>query len=133
MIYIDKYIEKCKESFDILAYCILPNHFHFVFHNKSSGYKISYFIGNICAAYTRYYQSKYGIDRGKIYFESRFKCKIIDDSEYLQKCIYYVENNPIRHGMVDDREYWKFRSASYIGNYHPGDKKQLAKIEAELE
>lgn len=101
----------------ILAYCILPNHFHMVVRNVSDGHRISYFIGNICAAYTRYYKVKYSLGKGKKYFESRFKAKEIGDNEYLQQCIHYVENNPIKHGIVDKIEDWMFRSSTAT---HPG-------------
>jgi REP element-mobilizing transposase RayT len=129
MRYITRYIEKCKEYFDILAYCILPNHFHFVFHSKIDGYKISYFIGNICSAYIRYYLMKYEMEKGRIYFENRFKCKCIEDDEYLQQCIHYVENNPIKHGLRDKSEDWIFRSKNSL----PGVKNQIDNIDADLE
>jgi putative transposase len=132
MTYINRYIEKCEADFDILAYCILPNHFHFVFHNKSDRDRISYFIGNICASYTRYYYNKYGIDRGRIYFESRFKCKLIDDPGYLKQCLHYVENNPIKHEIVDNLEEWRFRSAT-LPIAHPGDNEGNSTLEADLE
>ena len=97
MHYVNRYTQKCKETLDIIAYCLLPNHFHFIFLNKVDGYQVSYFIGNVCAAYVRYYQTKYSVDTGRIYFEGRFKCKEIDDKDYLQQCIYYVQNNPVKH------------------------------------
>lgn len=110
MKYFRAYRKKCTTDFDIIAYCILPNHFHFVFKNMSEWKKISYFIGNVCAAYTRYYQKYYGIEKWVSYFESRFKSKIIQDTEYLQQCIYYVENNPIKHGIVENNDGWLYRS-----------------------
>ena len=116
MWYIDIYKKKCEKDLSILAYCILPNHFHLVVHNLSDWYRLSYFIGNICAAYTRYYKAKYSAEKGKMYFECRFKAKEIIDEEYLHQCIYYVENNPLKHGLVDTADEWLFRSKVS----HPG-------------
>lgn len=116
--YIDIYKKKCEKDLDILAYCILPNHFHLVLRNISDGHKLSYFIGNICAAYTRYYKARYWVGKGKKYFESRFNAKGIEDEDYLQQCLYYVENNPVKHGLIDKAENWLFRSAVS----HPGAK-----------
>ena len=79
-------------------------------HNISDGHRLSYFIGNICAAYTRYYKAKYSTGKGKMFFECRFKAKEIIDEEYLQQCIYYVENNPIKHGIVENNDEWLYRS-----------------------
>jgi len=112
MKYMIKYREKCSKDIEVVAYCILPNHFHFVINNKWEGKKISYFIGNICAAYTRYYQQYYGILKWNSYFESRFKAKIIQDTIYLNQCIFYVENNAIKHGLVENVDDWLYRSYS---------------------
>ena len=38
------------------------------------------------------------------------------DEEYLQQCIQYVENNPLKHGLVDKIEDRLFKSAVS----HPG-------------
>jgi REP element-mobilizing transposase RayT len=110
--YIDFYKEKCQNEVQLLWYCLLPNHFHFVLRSDSDGHKISYFIGNICAAYTRYYKLKYSTGKSKKFFEGRFKAKEINNSEYLQQCLYYVENNPLKHGLVEKVEDWIFRSVS---------------------
>lgn len=128
MIYVDTYREKCKGKLDIIAFCVLPNHFHFIFHNKFDWHKISYFIGNICSAYARYYQTRYQMDKGRVYFENRFKCKEINDEEYLQQCICYVENNPIKHNIVDTVDKRLFRSASL-----PGVNTEDYSLDAELE
>ena len=116
LLYIDRYKEKCKNDLSILAYSILPNHFHLVVNNISDGYRLSYFIWNICAAYARYYKAKYWIEKGKMYFECRFRAKEIIDEEYLHQCVHYVENNPLKHGLVDKVEDRLFRSVSS----HPG-------------
>jgi len=110
--YIDIYKEKCKNEIGIVAYCILPNHFHFVILNKTESHKISYFMWNICAAYTRYYKAKYWADKGVLYFESRFKSKLISDEQYLAQCVQYVEYNALKHKLVDKPEDWIFRSDS---------------------
>jgi len=102
--YISTYKEKCKEDVWIVAYCILPNHFHFVLHNKSSSHKISYFVWNICASYTRYYKAKYTASKWLTFFESRFKSKVLNDERYLDQCIHYVEFNPIKHKLTDHIE-----------------------------
>gem|GEM_PF-4209880 len=50
-----------------------------------------------------------------MYFECRLAKEIIDE-DYLQQCIQYVENNPLKHGLIDKIEDWLFRSESS----HPG-------------
>ena len=111
--YIHMYQEKCTNDIMLIAYCILPNHFHFVIHNKQAWHQLSYFVGNICASYTRYYKAKYGSDTGQLFFESRFKSKQLTDEHYLQQCIYYVEHNPLKHQLVDriDQRLWRSESS----------------------
>ena len=131
LLYIDRYKEKCKNDLQILAYCILPNHFHLVVKILTKWYRLSYCIGNICAAYTRYYKSKYSIGKWRVYFEARFNAKEIDDEEYLQQCIHYVENNPVKHGMVDKPEDRLFRST--VGHPHPGADEKVIEREYDFD
>lgn len=103
-------MDKYKDKMGIVAYSILPNHFHFVLYTKETGLWISRFVGNLCAAYTRYYKKKYEMDKGVVYFEWRFKSKYIDSEEYLHQCIQYVENNPVKHWIVVDNDMRAFKS-----------------------
>ncbi len=133
--YIDMYREKCKDEIWIIAYCLLPNHFHFVLKNKTDSQRLSYFIWNICAAYTRYYKSKYWTEKGSSFFESRFKSKHLIDSKYLAQCINYVEFNPLKHELVKNIEDRIF--SSYDQNKHQGkpnlDSKESIKEILELD
>jgi len=54
-------------------------------------------------------------------FEWRFKAKIIDNDDYLSKCIAYVSFNPLKHEIVDNIDNYKWTS------YHQVDKKKIEK------
>ena len=108
--YISVYQEKCKDDISIVSYSILPNHFHFVIYNKKDSHKISYFIWNICASYVRYYKAKYTWNKWISFFESRFKAKLLDNEDYLNQCIHYVEFNAVKHQLVQDINQWLFTS-----------------------
>ena len=116
LLYIDRYMDKYKDKMWVVAYSILPNHFHFVLYTKEKWLWISRFVGNLCAAYTRYYKAKYEIDKGVVYFEGRFKSKYIDSEEYLRQCIQYVEYNPVKHWIVLDNTMWAFCSKTFSGD-----------------
>lgn len=119
--YIDIYKEKCKDDIWLIAYSILPNHFHFVIYCKSDSYKLSYFIWNICASYVRYYKAKYTWDKWISFFESRFKAKLLDSEEYLNQCVHYVEFNALKHWIVDDINQRPFTSFDKIKLNTPYD------------
>lgn len=91
LFYIWEQMEKYKDSIWIIAYCVLPNHFHFVILNKQEWLNLSKFISKITSSYAKYIWAKYGLQWWKKLFESRFKAKLIDDKEYLDQCIHYVE------------------------------------------
>lgn len=116
--YMSEQYEIYKDNVWIIAYCLLPNHFHFVLKNKKIGFNISNFIGKISSSYSKYLWSKYGTTRWQQIFESRFKSKHLSDSNYLSQCIQYVEFNPIKHKLVkniDDRVF-----SSYDPKKHQG-------------
>lgn len=95
-------LEKYKQI-KILSYSFLPNHFHFIISNP--GVELSNFIWDIQNAYAKYFNIKY--TRKWQLFEWRFKAKLIQDQEYLERCIAYVNFNPIKHEIVksiDDYE-----------------------------
>ncbi len=51
-------------------------------------------------------------------WRDRFKCKLIENERYLYACGRYVEDNPIRAGLVERAEDWPYSSSRY---YHLGE------------
>ncbi len=128
---IQKYKEQLKDQIEIIAYSVLPNHFHFVLRNKAESHAISYFIGNVCVSYVRYYKTKYQkLRKGAEYFEGRFHSKPIEDEEYLQQCIYYVEHNAVKHGLVRNPEDRIF--TSYDPKKQKSDYKEVLEMDREF-
>ncbi len=54
-------------------------------------------------------------------FEWRFKAKIIDNEDYLEKCLAYVNFNALKHEIVDNIDNYKWTS------YHQLNKVKLEK------
>ena len=50
------------------------------------------------------------------FFEWRFKAKIIDNEDYLMKCLAYVNYNALKHGIVDNISEYKWTSYNQIDN-----------------
>ncbi len=90
----------------IFSYCLLPNHFHFIISNP--GVELSLFMWYLQNAYAKYFNIKY--ERKWQFFEWRFKAKIITSENYLQKCIEYVNFNPIKHDIVKNIEEYPWTS-----------------------
>lgn len=82
---------KDRHDISILAYCLMPNHVHFLI--RQNGPKpISAFFQRLHTAYTMYFNKKYGFT-GHV-FESRFKTKVVGRDEYLMHLTRYIHLNP---------------------------------------
>lgn len=89
---LDKIIEyKKKFLLNIVAFCLMPNHFHFLLQENSPG-SISSFISNLCNSHSRFYNTKY--ETVGSLFQGRFKAKRVDKDEYLIHLSRYIHLNP---------------------------------------
>jgi putative transposase len=80
-----------KNSFSILAYCLMPNHFHFLIQQVSN-VMIGELIKKVCVSYAMYFNRKY--NRVGNIFQDTFKAKEILNDSYLTYLSAYIHNNP---------------------------------------
>lgn len=86
---------------EILAFCLMPNHFHFVvkqLYEKG----ISKFLANFQNSYTRYFNTKR--ERNGPLFLDQFKGVRIETDEQLLHVSRYVHLNPLTSYVVKDFE-----------------------------
>jgi putative transposase len=81
-----------KTLTDILAYAVMPNHFHLIVREKTKG-GISKFLGKFLTAYSMYFNTKY--NRSGPLFCRPSRAKHIDSDEYFRWVFAYVHLNPI--------------------------------------
>ena len=92
---------------EIIAYCIMPTHFHLVVKQlKEDG--ISFFIQQILNSYSRYFNVK--TKRKGPLWEGRFQNVAIETDEQLLHLTRYIHLNPVTAYLVDRPEDWKFSS-----------------------
>ena len=107
----------------IYAYCLMPNHFHFLvqikefalppkFTSKHETDYISHQWGTLQNTYTKKKNYRTG-KRGGIFCQS-INRNLITSEEYLQKAIVYIHNNPVRHGFCTTPGNWRFSSFNAI-------------------
>lgn len=83
----------------ILAFCLMPNHFHFLLRQvKDNG--ISKFLGNLQNSYTRYFNTKR--ERDGSLFLDQFKAVLIRTDEQLTHVSRYIHLNPYTSFAVKD-------------------------------
>jgi putative transposase len=95
----------------LLAYCLLPNHFHLVLWPKRDG-ELSRWMQWLMTAHVRRYHRHYGTS-GHVW-QGRFKAFPIQRDEHLLTVLRYVERNPVRPTLADRAEDWLWSSASGV-------------------
>ncbi len=121
----------------LMAYCLMPNHFHFLIRIKKES-EIEYYLKgdpkptrplrisrlsndqldinklledqfkNLFSGYTLAINKQEG--RTGSLFQKRFKRLKVDSKKYLITLIHYIHHNPIHHNFVKDYSRWKYTS-----------------------
>jgi REP element-mobilizing transposase RayT len=103
--------------FDFLAYCLMPNHFHFLAMSKITinNENIIKSLAHLLSSYTQAINKQE--NKSGTLFQRRTKAKAINqESNYLFNCVNYIHQNPVVAGLVKKIEDWEFSSfRDYIG------------------
>ena len=103
-----------RVSMRLLAYCVMPNHWHLVVWPRHDG-DLSRFMNWLTLTHTqRWHQHRHTVGDGHVY-QGRFKSFPVETSEYLVTVCRYVERNPVRAGLVERAEQWRWSSARTCG------------------
>ena len=89
----------------IIAYCLMPNHYHFVIRQETNR-PLSDFVKVVFNAYVQALNRQK--NRTGALFEGRFRHILIDRTEYLEHLCRYVHLNPVKAHLVDRPEDWPF-------------------------
>ncbi len=104
---------KKKYNISIICYCLMPNHFHLLLRQDSDD-PIYKFMHALHTSYSIYFNKKY--NKVGHMFQGRFKQKEIDKDEYLSKVTSYIHFNPIKDGLVEELNNYKWSSyPDFIG------------------
>ncbi len=111
--------QKAKEEeklVEIIAYCLLPNHFHFVLKEIREG-GISKFMSKLGGSYSQYFNSKY--DRSGTLFQGRFKAKRLTGESKkdfdLEVVTAYVNMNYKHHNYDFKKDLIKSSIFEFLG------------------
>lgn len=107
------YKEKLYQSaqiVDIIAYCFMPNHFHFLLKQKVSK-GIPTFISRITNSYTKYFNTKQ--KRVGPLFQGVFKAVYVEDDEQLVHLSRYIHLNPVSNFLVKDSSLADYEWSSF--------------------
>lgn len=124
------FLKKIRKGFlpysDILAWCLMPNHFHFLItihddyvHENASNNKekvvnpLNRQIAIIQSSYAKAINNRSG--RSGSLFRQKTKAKNLseqnrDKIDTAVNCFFYIHQNPLKAGLVEKLEDWKFSS-----------------------
>ena len=100
-----KDIEK-KREVELVAFCIMPNHFHLIVKELTEG-GIGAYMQRVSVGYTMYFNTKYKTS-GHM-FQGRYKTVHIEDNDQLLYLSAYIHRNP--------RELEKWRGVEQVYPY----------------
>lgn len=128
---VEKYI---VPNADLLAWCLMPNHFHFLVKANAASTKIvkekpipinalTEGIRLLLSSYAKAIQKQESMTGNLFQQKTKFKC--LDG--YLSTAFHYIHQNPLKSNLVDRLEDWRWSSLpEYLGN----EATQLCKREA---
>lgn len=100
-----------RHSLIIRAYCLMPNHWHIVLECQNAA-NMSAMFKKLLNWHTKFHHEKYfTIGHGPIY-QGRFKSFQIENEELLNTVCRYVEENPLRAGLVSKVGEWLWSSGT---------------------
>jgi len=107
-LYLD-YLDDAAEKYDVKvhAYCLMPNHVHLLMMpNSTNG--ISRVLQDLGRRYVRNINYRYG--RTGTLWEGRYHSCLVERGNRLLDCYRYIETNPVRTGIVNKPEDYKWSS-----------------------
>lgn len=105
---------KEKYSVSILAYCLMPDHYHLFVRQNTDDLLIGKMIGGLMNSYTKSIHSKYGHSRPV--FDGTAQSNLIADDTQFLWLVKYITLTPVREKLVSRPEDWGYSSIhEYLG------------------
>jgi putative transposase len=96
----------------LLAYCVMPNHWHLVLWPHEDG-ALSSFMARVTQIHTQRWHAHQGSAGTGALYQGRFKAFPVQADEHFLALCRYVERNPLRAGLVERAEDWAWSSLSH--------------------
>jgi putative transposase len=125
--FLQKYAQYLNPVSDTFAYCLMPNHFHFLIRIKSHEALESFFfrpdgawkdsdLSKLVSQQYSHFLNSYAKSFNKMYerkgslFLDNIKRKEVTHEDYYTKLIHYIHYNPVHHGFVKRLTNWPHSS-----------------------
>ena len=113
-----KLLREAGERVDVrlLAYCLMPNHFHLALWPRRDGDLSAYMMWLTTAHVRRYHQHYHS--SGHVW-QGRYRSFPIQEDDHLLTVHRYIERNPVRAGLVKRAQDWLWSSAAAVREDQP--------------
>lgn len=102
-------------GFKLFAYCLMGNHVHLLI--MTSDDPLDRVIKRIGTSFVFWYNTKY--ERTGHLFQDRFRSEAVNDRAYFFTVLRYIVWNPVKAGICQKPEDYKYSSArEYLKDYH---------------
>ena len=95
----------------ICAYCLMPNHWHFVLWPEHDG-DLSAFMQQMTNTHVKRWKAHFHETGYGHLYQGRFKSFPVQTDEYFYQVVRYVERNALRANLVTSAEEWRWSSLS---------------------
>lgn len=97
---------KKKAGISVYAWCLMRNHIHLLVREGNESLSIT--MKRLGVSYVGFYNWKYQT-MGHL-FQDSFKSEKVENDSYLLTVVRYIHQNPVKAGMVDRVDEWKWSS-----------------------
>ncbi|MCP4178101.1 MAG: transposase, partial [bacterium] len=131
------FVRKIRKYFmpvcDILAWCLIPNHFHILIsandktgkHSEKRKCGISRFSENLrilLSQYSHAINKQENLSGSLFRQNTKSKCLYqVNTNKYVVACFHYIHRNPIEAGLVSSVSGWEFSSYKDYAGIRKGD------------
>jgi len=115
-----------KHPTRLLAYTIMPNHWHFVLWPREDG-ELTEFLRWLTHTHVMRWHSHFGTSGTGHLYQGRFKAFPIQTDDHFYTVVRYVERNALRANLVARAEDWRWSSLWRRISGKPGARDVLAR------
>jgi putative transposase len=98
-----------RHEMRLLAYCVLPNHFHLLLWPRADG-DLSRFMRWLTVTHTQRWHAHHRTSGSGHLYQGRYKSFPVQSDEHFLTVCRYVEWNALRAGLVERAQDWRWGS-----------------------
>ena len=98
-----------RASLPLLGYVVMPNHWHLVVWPNDSSH-LSQFMHRLTGSHAAILRKQTGTTGTGHIYQDRYRARLVTSELQYVRTLRYVEANPVRAGLVDRAEHWRWSS-----------------------